>query len=588
MKILGIHDGHNSAACLLDDGVVRMAIQEERLRREKNYAGFPSLAIRRILEQCGLGLEDIDRFAMVGREMPDQNTRASRLQWYQEAGRPGFLERRQKALRRQALAGRIMPFGPRRTLRELAGSAARGGQARHRLDHAYAFGLPESRTRVVEHHLAHAAAAYYGRGIYARDILVLTNDGEGDGICASVNIGRAGRLERVDSVPRSESIGNLYAVVTFLMGMVPLEHEYKLMGMAPYADERGAEAVQQKLRALFEFEGCGPYGWRRRNGCPDLFYSYGYLRDLLERERFDAVCGGLQRFTEAMLLQWIRNCIKATGIRSLALSGGVFMNVKLNKAVMELPEVEDLFVFPSCSDESNALGAAFWIAAQEEGHSRVAPLGDLYLGGSYSNDEVRAALDGFAFSGPVDCRRLTDIEAGVAGLLADGSVVARFKGREEFGARALGNRSILADPSNLEVIRLINSMIKCRDFWMPFATSMTDRQAAECLINPKQVPAPYMIMTFDATERIRDFKAGAHPYDLTVRPQVVYREWNESYYRLIEEFASRSGKHGGILNTSFNLHGHPLVSSPKDALEIFDRSGLQVLAIENHLLRKRK
>jgi carbamoyltransferase len=586
MKILGIHDGHNSAACLLADGDVLMAIQEERLRRVKNYAGFPGLAIRFILEKCGLALEDIDLFALVGRDMPDQNTRESRLEWYREAGRPGFLERRQASLRRRALAGTLLPPVLRRSLLSLVGIGTNGGHARHRLDHALSFGLPESRIRVVEHHLAHAAAAYYGQGVYDRDILVLTNDGEGDGVCASVNIGHAGRLDRVGSVPRSESIGNLYAVVTFLMGMVPLEHEYKLMGMAPYADERRADAVRQKLLALFEFDAGIPCGWRRRNGCPDLFYSYSYLRNLLELERFDAICGGLQRFTEEMLLQWVRNCVKATGIHRLALSGGVFMNVKLNKAIMELPEVEDLFVFPSCADETNVLGAAYWVAAQEEGHSRVAPLRDLYFGGSYSNCEVLAAVDGFPFSGPVDCQYLEDIETAVAALLAGGSVVARFKGREEFGARALGNRSILADPSNVEVIKVINSMIKCRDFWMPFATSMTDRQAAECLINPKRIPAPYMIMTFDSTERIRDFKAGAHPYDLTVRPQVVCREWNESYYRLIEEFERRSNKRGGVLNTSFNLHGHPLVSSPKDALEVFDRSGLQYLAIENYLLRK--
>ena len=172
-------------------------------------------------------------------------------------------------------------------------------------------------------------------------------------------------------------------------------------------------------------------------------------------------------------------------------------------------------------------------------------------------------------------------------MLAQGKVVARFRGREEFGARALGNRSILADPSNTEVIKVINSMIKCRDFWMPFATSMTDRQAMECLVNPKHVSAPYMVLTFDSTERISDFKAGAHPYDLTVRPQVVERDWNPSYYDLIEEFERVSGKRGGVLNTSFNLHGHPLVSAPLDALEVFDRSGLEYLAIESFLLSKR-
>jgi carbamoyltransferase len=587
MNILGIHDGHNAAACLLSDGNVLMALQEERLRRVKNYAGFPSLAIQFILDECGMAIGDIDVFALVGRNMPDQNTKESRLELYREVGQRGYLERERKATRRKAMLEVALPPQLRRSLRSMLGIGSNGGRVKGRLAQAIAFGIPEARIRIVEHHLAHAAAAYYGYGVYDRDILVLTNDGEGDGICASVSIGHAGRLDRLGSVPRSESIGNLYAVITFMMGMVPLEHEYKLMGMAPYADEQRADAVRRKLRSLFAFDGAVPYGWRRSNGCPDLFYSYNYLRELLELDRFDSICAGLQRFTEEMLLQWVKNCIAATGVPRLALGGGVFMNVKLNKAIMELPVVEDLFVFPSCADETNVLGAAYWIASQEEGHDRIRPLRDLYFGKSYRDTEVRAAIDGFQFSRAVDCRRLQDIEVAVAELIAGGAVVARFKGREEFGARALGNRSILADPANTEVIKIINSMIKCRDFWMPFATSMTDRQAAACLINPKQIPAPYMIMTFDSAEqRIGDFKAGAHPYDRTVRPQVVYREWNESYYRLIEEFERRSKKRGGVLNTSFNLHGHPLVSSPQDALEVFDRSGLQYLAIENHLLRK--
>jgi carbamoyltransferase len=455
-----------------------------------------------------------------------------------------------------------------------------------RLAQAIAFGIPSARIEVVDHHRAHAASAYYGNGIYDRDILVLTNDGEGDELCASVSIGRAGKLRRVGAVARSESIGNLYAVVTFLLGMVPLEHEYKLMGMAPYADEKRADEVCRKLKALFTFDGASAYGWRRTEGTPDLFYSYSLLRELFEYDRFDWICGGLQRFVEEMLLQWVKHCIAATQIHDLALSGGVFMNVKLNKAIMELPEVDSLFVFPSCGDETNIFGAAWLVASESPGHEQIEPIREFYFGKGYDNESVKTAIDDFGFKSPVGCEYHEDIELRVAELLASGEIVARFRGREEFGARALGNRSILADPSNSDVIKVINSMIKCRDFWMPFATSMTEKQALECLVNPKGIPSPYMILTFDTTDRIRDFKAGAHPYDLTVRPQVVERDWNPSYYRLIEEFEHLSGKRGGVLNTSFNLHGHPLVSSPGDALDVFERSGLRYLAIENYLLSK--
>lgn len=263
------------------------------------------------------------------------------------------------------------------------------------------------------------------------------------------------------------------------------------------------------------------------------------------------------------------------------------MNVKFNKAIMELPQVDDLFVFPSCGDETNIFGASWMIAADKQGHETIQPVKEFYFGRSFDDRTVKAEIDRYTFARDVSVTLEDDIEQRVAELLAKGEVVARFCGREEFGARALGNRSILADPSNNDVIKIINSMIKSRDFWMPFATSMTDKQASRCLVNPKGISSPYMILTFDTTDCINDLKAGAHPYDLTVRPQVVEREWNPRYYRLIEEFARISGKNGGVLNTSFNLHGHPLVSAPRDALEVFDRSGLKHLAIESYLLSKK-
>jgi len=582
MRILGIHDGHNSSACLFEDGVIRLVLQEERLSRVKNYAGFPEMAISEIFAHLGLTIEDIDRFAVVGHEMPDQNTKESRLELYRRMGQPGYNPDNQHATVLKT-PGAFVTTAARKIKRAFEGyqSAQSNGRLSRHLD----YGIPASKMSIIDHHTAHAAAAYHGLGVYDRDILVLTNDGEGDGCCATVNIGIAGKLKHIASVHRSHSIGNLYSVVTFLMGMVPLEHEYKLMGMAPYADEGRAEAVAQKFRSLYKTGPDNPYGWAKIDAWPDPLHSYSYIRDLLELDRFDSICAGLQKFTEEYILRWVKSCISATGIRRLAVSGGVFMNVKINKSIMELPEVESLFVFPSCSDESNAIGVCYEVAARHD-LSKLTPLKDIYFGLGYSNEQVKAAIDKFHFNQPVKWEMYDDIECEVARLLAEGQIVARFKGREEFGARALGNRSILADPSNTKVIKVINSMIKCRDFWMPFATSMTDRQAAACLNNPKGMSAPYMIMTFNTTNLVNDFIAGVHPYDLTVRPQVVYRDWNPAYYRLIELWEEQSGKRGGLLNTSFNLHGHPLVSSPIDALDVFNRSGLQYLAIENYLLAK--
>ncbi|TLZ79033.1 MAG: carbamoyltransferase [Methanobacteriota archaeon] len=401
-----------------------------------------------------------------------------------------------------------------------------------------------------------------------------------------MNIGRAGRLERLHAVQQADSIGNIYAMATFLLGMVPLEHEYKLMGLAPYADPNGTERVYQLLTPLVRFNPRTPLGWERAAGCPDTYCSYRFFKGLFERQRFDWVAGGLQKFTEHVLTEWVRRCVQTTGIGRVALSGGVFMNVKANKAIMELPEVEELFVYPSCGDETNAMGAAYWVYAQRAGVETMAPLQDLYWGPQYTDEEIGRAVEGFTFSTPVRCARLEPVEPRVAALLAEGKVVARFAGREEFGARALGNRSILANPSDPAVVREINEMIKARDFWMPFAPSMLAARNGQYVVNPKHVPSPYMILAFDTTDRRNTIRAAIHPFDSTVRPQEVSAAWNPSYHALLAEFERFTGI-GGILNTSFNLHGFPIVSSPEDALDVFDRSGLRYLAIGNWLVEKR-
>jgi carbamoyltransferase len=401
-----------------------------------------------------------------------------------------------------------------------------------------------------------------------------------------VNVGTKGRIERLHQIPEGDSIGNLYAMVTYLMGMVPLEHEYKLMGLAPYADPKGAEAVFQDLKALVRFDPKNPLVWNRSRSCPETYCSYRFFKTLLDRRRFDWVAGGVQKVTEFVLTEWVRSCLQETGIRRLALGGGVFMNVKANKLIMELPEVQNLFVYPSCGDETNAMGAAYAVYAQKAGVAGIAPLKDLYWGPDCCDDDLEAILRGFAFKTPVAYERLNPIEPRVAALLAEGKVVARFKGKEEFGARALGNRSILANPSDPAVIRVINEAIKARDFWMPFAASILAERCADYLINPKGVRPPYMILCFDTSARWTEIQAAVHPFDHTVRPQEVCADWNPSYHALLREFERLTGV-GAVLNTSFNLHGEPIVSRPEDALDVFDRSGLTHLAIENWLVWKR-
>jgi carbamoyltransferase len=215
----------------------------------------------------------------------------------------------------------------------------------------------------------------------------------------------------------------------------------------------------------------------------------------------------------------------------------------------------------------------------------IEPLGPIYLGPAYGESEIDAALRKFGEKYSIRAEGAGDIGATIAELLHKNKVVARFDGRLEFGARALGNRSILANPSDPSNTRKINDMIKMRDFWMPFAPSILSEREADYILNPKRIPAPYMIMTFNTTDKRRDIQAAIHPSDFTVRPQVLVKTHNPKYWSIIDRFADFAGI-GAILNTSFNLHGEPIVATPEDALSTFVRSGLEYLALGDRLVQK--
>jgi carbamoyltransferase len=582
MYVLGIHDGHNASAALLQNGRVIAAVQEERPRGLKNALGMPRTAIQDVLSQAEVTPADIDAVALSGLHSgeyinldPSVQPAEQILKWYQ-----AFYD--QKGLNWKRLVRRCIPDSVYESLR--------GDRLRQqRLDLVASLGFKRERIRLVEHHTAHAASAYYGWGRLQEPILILTNDGAGDDICASVSMGRGGQFERIAAVPYTESVAELYALTTFLMGMVPLEHEYKLMGMAPYASAHRADHVYQQLQELIAFDPQG-FGWHRQSGIQQVSLAFRYLEKIYHRQRFDYICGGVQKFTEEFLKQWVRRAIAETGIHKIALAGGIFMNVKANQTLLEMDEVEELFVFPSCGDETNAIGAAYWAHAEERRKNGQAvdcqPIADLYWGKSFSEEDIEQALSEHTFMHKVRVETPKDIEQRVAELLASGKVVARHNGRMEFGARALGNRSILANPSDTQVIKIINEMIKQRDFWMPFAPSVTAERVTDYLQKPKNIPAPYMVMTFHSIpEKVPVFAAGVHPYDGTARPQEVLASHNPRYHRLIQYYGEMTGEEI-ILNTSFNLHGFPIVYTPQHALTTLDNSGLQYLALGNLLVSK--
>lgn len=565
MLTCGIHDGHNAAAALMCEGRILSALQEERLSRIKNWHGFPIRSIEAQLESIGAAWSDVHAYVFGGHE------------YYRGPGAPGDRVAQMHAYKSNASLHAM----PRRWLRHTSLRALthrhRGVERRRYLR---ARGVPNERIVTIEHHRCHAMTAYYGAAA-AQDVLVITLDGAGDGVCATVAVpDKDGTLRRVCAVAEEHSIGILWATVTALMGMVPNEHEYKMMGMAPYAVGSSVRAAADMFhRAHRLVDG----SWKRTSGVPEASYAYAYWRDALEFIRFDAICAGLQLFTEEFVCEWVQHWVRKTGLKKLRLSGGVFMNVKLNKALMELPDVEDIYIFPSCGDETNAIGAC-WAHYEDRGLARqIQPLGPLYLGLAPSAEQYDAAAE-VARSAGCTVTRPSDLADEVTKLLVAGNIVARLAGREEFGARALGNRSILADPSRKDVVKTINGAIKSRDFWMPFACSMMEEVADEFLNNPKHISAPYMIMTFEARQPEKII-AGCHPEDYSVRPQTVSRQWNCDYHEILSKFREKTDR-GVLLNTSFNMHGEPIVSKPAEGVDVLLRSGLQHLCLGPYLITK--
>lgn len=567
MTLLGISDSHNAAAALVTPDGALSALQEERPRRIKNFHGIPTQAIGWLLAEAGVRPAEVDVVALAGHLPIPALDREGWVRFFRASG---------------SWQGRVRDLARHTPLVALV----RERKRRQRHADYVALGFRPDAIRTFDHHACHAATAYYGQAERQAPVLVITVDGSGDSLCSTISIGRDNALERRFATDWSHSFGTLYGVVTYMQGMVPNEHEYKIMGMAPYASPSGARRVADRLARLFVWAEDGSPTWRRAPGVPHTLTIQPVLEKIFFEERFDAIMGGVQLFTEEMLCELVRRAVAATGIRRVALAGGVFMNVKANKRILELDEVDHLFVFPSCGDETNAIGAAWLAQAERKGGGTIAPIGSFYLGPEWTEADILADLAPHLEAGALVLERPCEINGAVAALQAAGKVVGRFAGREEFGARSLGNRAIIADPRNPEVIRIINEMVKSRDFWMPFASSMLAQEAGRYLVNPKGIAAPYMILSFDTTQAgADDLKAGIHPYDRTCRPQVVSEQANPAYWDLIRRFHALTGV-GGILNTSLNLHGLPLVHRPRDAAHVLLNSGLDLLAIGPFLVRK--
>jgi len=587
MKIIAIHPGHNATVALADNGEILGILSQEKCDNVKNSAVFPSAAIAALLEELEWDMKDIDEVVVSGNQVYP-----ARAYEYLYDAKNKIVDTSSAVTvlkkMRDGNLGRMFPqvFGLLKKFRseDLVKQGIK--ELRKNIDD---LGLTGKKITHVEHHECHARAAYHSfeKPNSGKPALIFTMDGSGDDLCATVTqVDGHGNWKRIASTPAAASLGGIYSNTTRFLGMKILEHEYKVMGLAAYAKK---SYMLETYEHIFK-----PVIWISKNN-PLVFESsvnastfYDYLVDHAVGERFDNMAAALQHLTEELVVQWIKNAIEQTGIHRVFTGGGVFMNVKLNRRIQEMNEVEQVFFMPSCGDESNPIGACYYHATTHG--QKTKPLANLYLGVSYSDGEIESFITKKGVDRKYTVTRSDDIEATVAELLADREIVARFSGRCEWGARSLGNSAILAHPSHMESFYTVNDYIKCRDFWMPFAPSMLDTAAPKYLkdYNPNKAKAPHMITAYAATDlAVEHLRAALHQGDHTLRPQVVEEAANPSYYRLIQLFEGKTGV-GAVLNTSFNLHGYPLVSKPEQALMTLEQSGLRHLAMGSFLISKKQ
>ncbi len=592
MYILGISCYyHDAAAALLEDGILIAAAEEERFTRKKHDSNFPHQAIEFCLAQAGIRREDLDyavfyekpllkfeRILMTGLATFPQGAgvfRESMLSWLNE----------KLWIKTQILD-------------ELR--------------------LPEQKLLFVEHHLSHAASAFFCSPF--DEAAIVTVDGVGEWTTTAVGQGRANWGRPADGpneitlnseIRFPHSLGLLYSAFTAFLGFEVNDGEYKVMGMAPFGEPKFADDVSkllevgaggsfrlkmeyfdfhQSLSRTYNQKFLDLFGAERKHESEFFTPKTHPGRDTTkatENQRYADIAASIQYAAEEVLLKIVRHAHQSTGLKKLCLAGGVALNSVANGRILAEGPFEDIFIQPAAGDSGGAIGAALYVYHVLLGQPRKFVMEHAYWGKGYSAEEVCAFLDrqSVAYSRIEDEERLF---SEVVDTLTQGRVVGWFQGRFEWGPRALGNRSILADPTRAEMKDIVNTKIKFREPFRPFAPVVLEEHSREYfkLDNPeKHYPARYMLLVADIPEDKQASIPAVTHVNGTGRLQTLRRETNPWYYRIIEKFGERTGV-PVLLNTSFNLRGEPIVNTPANAFNTFSRSDIDMLVMEKFVIRK--
>lgn len=555
-NIIGLCDGHDSGACVLHGTDILFAANEERFTRRKLEVRFPDSSLEAGMKFTGVTREEIRLVAV-----PTAHPSKTLARVFPNIEERYYLTRRRKEC--PTRAGALMKkakytfslIGPNAATAVVSRAVVAANLKR--------LGISGARVEIIDHHHAHAASAAFCSGF--ESCAVITLDGIGDGLSGTVWKFSGGALERVAAVPGRDSFGIFFEHVTNILNMRELEDEGKVMALANHTFP-----IEDSENPILDLIGINGLDVHFRLGPQKL---YRCLADISWRYPAEQFAFMAQRALEVNVVKFVSNAAGETGMKRVALAGGVFSNIKLNMLLRRLDCIQDCFVFPHMGDGGLALGAAMVLNHRVNGVSRYS-FNDIYLGPSYVNE----ALDAVKRSG-LEWRAEQAPEKIAARHIADGKIIMWFQGRMEAGPRALGNRSILALPGSLETARRLNVLLKKRSWFQPFCPSMLEAEAGFFLSDYDGKPNRFMTMGYMTKPEHRDIIKGVIAADGSCRPQIVGSE-NPRFKMLLEELARLTG-HGVVLNTSFNIHGEPIVCTPDDALRAFAGSGADVLIIEN-------
>ncbi|MDO6460121.1 carbamoyltransferase C-terminal domain-containing protein [Granulosicoccaceae sp. 1_MG-2023] len=561
MIILGLnYYFHDSSACLVIDGKLVVALEEERFTRNKHTREFPERAVEECLRFAGISYADIDHIAVSIKPTHEWKKKAVYALKHLRHAAP--------FLKHELVGG----FFKQRKLKSWIGEK---------------FGAKQPPVAYVEHHQSHAAGSFLVSPY--KEAAMLALDGSGEWACGWTGYGNGTTIECFDETYFPDSLGSFYEAVTEFCGFRPNYDEGKTMGLAPLGDpsvfyDRVAQIISfdesGRVKVDLSYFSYQYWGYRR---CSEKFYEvFGQPRakDAPFEKHHNDVAAAFQKVLEDVALKIARNLRERTGAKYLVIAGGVSLNSVMNGRLLREAGYEDVYIMPAAGDNGTSIGAAFYLYNVILGKPREFVHDNPYVGNAYEDEEIEALLKQYKLS----YKRHDDITTETARLLNEGNIIGWFQGRMEIGPRALGARSILANPAIKDMKDKINAEVKYREAYRPFAPSSTVEAAGEFF--DIDVEAPFMLKVCDVREDKRSVIPAVTHVDGSARLQTVRKETNPLYHALI----SKLGEHTGVpvvLNTSFNIQGEPVVESPRDAIRCFFSTGLDVLVIGSFTVHKR-